>query len=94
MNGSGLKHWYHWNGPKQLSWTGSWKSSAKLVQRNAEFHHEDTQAGSGTINGAGPINISLTESDLRDYLIKTLENTGDPSFKPLIRDILSGFGKK
>ncbi len=68
-----------------------------LSQAGAEEYgipSRGTQAGSGTINGAGPINISLTESDLRDYLIKTLENTGDPSFKPLIRDILSGFGKK
>ncbi|HVP93830.1 MAG TPA: HEAT repeat domain-containing protein [Methanoregulaceae archaeon] len=52
------------------------------------------QAGPGTMTASVLREISLSENDLREYLVKALQNTGDPTFKPLIRDILSGFEKE
>jgi HEAT repeat protein len=54
-------------------------------------HHT---AGPGTTSVSLPGNISLSENDLREYLVSALQDTGDPTFRPLIRDILAGFDKK
>jgi HEAT repeat protein len=41
-----------------------------------------------------PPDFVMSEKDLRECLARALEETGDPSFRPLIRDILDGFDKE
>ena len=49
----------------------------------------DTRGQAGFNSGVAGDNIS--EKDLRETLVRALQETGDPSFRPLIRDILDGF---
>ena len=49
----------------------------------------DSGGQAGFNSGVAGRNIS--EKDLREHLVRALQETGDPSFRPLIRDILDGF---
>ncbi|HTY15850.1 MAG TPA: HEAT repeat domain-containing protein [Methanoregulaceae archaeon] len=47
----------------------------------------------GAVTERTPPGLVMSEKDLREYLARKLEETGDPSFKPLIRNILEAFSE-